>query len=61
MEYSSIAFTQFVSPTLIFIQGLMLFEEPMRPAQGASFLLIWIAVAVFCWDIFSRRKTRAMA
>jgi chloramphenicol-sensitive protein RarD len=61
MEYSSIAFTQFVSPTLIFIQGLLLFEEPMRPAQAASFLLIWIAVAVFCWDILSRKKTRAKA
>lgn len=61
MEYSSIAFTQFLSPSLIFIQGLLLYKEPMRPAQAASFLLIWIAVAVFCWDILARRKTQAAA
>lgn len=59
MEYSTIAFTQFLSPSLIFIQGLLLYNEPLRPAQMASFVLIWTAIGVFCWDILARKKARA--
>jgi EamA domain-containing membrane protein RarD len=28
----------------------LLFHEPLQSAQLASFLLIWLALAVFSWD-----------
>lgn len=55
MEYSTIAFTQFVSPSLIFIEGLLLYHEPLNVPQMASFILIWGAIGVFCWDLWRRR------
>lgn len=56
MDYSLLGFVQFIAPTLVFLQGLLLFHEPLRPVQLASFVLIWIALAVFSWDLWQRRK-----
>jgi chloramphenicol-sensitive protein RarD len=55
MSYSLLGFVQFLAPTLVFFEGLWLFNEPLRPIQLASFALIWSALAVFCWDIWARR------
>ncbi len=61
LPYSSIAFIQFLSPSLIFVQGLLLYREPLHPAQISSFTLIWIAIALFCWDILARRQKADLA
>ena len=56
MDYSLLGFVQFIAPTLVFLQGLLLFHEPLQPVQLASFVLIWIALGVFSWDLWRRRK-----
>ena len=56
MNYSALGFVQFLAPTIVFLLGLFVFHEPLRPVQLASFVLIWCAIAVFCWDLLSRRK-----
>lgn len=61
MEYSSLAFIQFVAPTLTFIIGLTVFDEPLLPAQLVCFLFIWTGIAVFCWDVLRRRRRPASA
>lgn len=61
LPYSSIAFIQFLSPSLIFVQGLLLYREPLHPAQISSFTLIWVAIALFCWDILARRQKADLA
>lgn len=58
MDYSSLGFVQFMSPTLVFIFGVLVFHEPLRPIQLASFACIWIAIAVFVYDLFARRAAR---
>lgn len=55
MNYSILGFVQFLAPTLVFFQGLLLFHEPLQSAQLASFVLIWAALAVFSWDMWRRR------
>lgn len=59
MDYSLLGFVQFVAPTIVFILGLTLFSEPLKPAQLASFIAIWCAIAVFCWDLWARRRSEA--
>jgi chloramphenicol-sensitive protein RarD len=59
MDYSTLGFIQYVAPTIVFILGLTVFEQPLAPAKLASFVLIWIAVAVFSWDLWTRRKSAA--
>lgn len=55
MDYSALGFVQFLSPTLVFFLGLFVFHEPLRPVQLVSFLMIWSAIALFCWDLWRRR------
>ena len=57
MDLSTLGFVQFLAPTIGFVLGLTVFDEPLRPIQLASFVLIWIAIAVFSWDLLQRRRT----
>lgn len=56
MDYSALGFVQFLAPTLQFLIGLFVFGEPLKPLQLACFMLIWLAIAVFCWDLLARRR-----
>jgi len=55
MSYSALGFVQFFSPSLAFLQGLFVFHEQLHTAQLISFIAIWLAIALFCWDLWSRR------
>jgi chloramphenicol-sensitive protein RarD len=57
MDYSALGFVQFLSPTIVFVLGLSVFGEPLRPVQLASFILIWLAIALFVADLLRRRST----
>ena len=57
MPYSTLGFIQFLAPSIVFVLGLTVFEEPLRPAQAACFGFIWAAAAVFGWDMW--RHSRA--
>lgn len=59
MDYSTLGFVQFLTPTIVFIAGLTVYAEPLHPAQFASFIAIWSAIAVFCWDLWNRRSKAA--
>lgn len=56
MPYTVVGFLQFLSPTVVFLLGLTVFGEPLRPAQLGCYLLIWAAAALFVWDLLARRK-----
>lgn len=55
MDYSTLGFVQYLTPTMVFVLGLTVFGEPLQPIQLGSFVLIWCAVAMFSWDLLSRR------
>jgi chloramphenicol-sensitive protein RarD len=62
LPYTLVGFVQFSSPTIVFLIGLLVFGERLNPAQLACYVMIWLAVAIFVWDLFhSRRKARAAA
>jgi chloramphenicol-sensitive protein RarD len=60
MPYSVLGFLQFLSPTVVFLMGLLVFDEPLRPAQLACFVAIWAAAGVFIWDLLRRRRAPAL-
>lgn len=41
---------QYIAPSLQFLSGVFLFGEPMSTGRWVSFLLIWVALALFVWD-----------
>lgn len=55
MPYTVLGFLQFISPTIVFLIGLLVFDENLRPAQLACFIAIWAAAALFVWDLLQRR------
>lgn len=57
MPYSTLGFIQFLAPSIVFVLGLTVFEEPLKPAQVACFACIWAAAAIFGWDMW--RQSRA--
>jgi len=61
MNYSTLGFIQYLSPTIVFLLGLFVFHEPLRPVQFLCFLLIWTAAAVFVWDLLARRRALGQA
>lgn len=56
MDYSTLGFIQYLSPTIVFFLGLFVFHQPLAPAKLASFVLIWVAVGVFVWDLLAKRR-----
>ena len=56
MEYSTLGFIQYFSPTMVFLTGIFYFHEALQPAQLACFMLIWLAIAVYSWDMLARRR-----
>ncbi|MBS0480606.1 MAG: EamA family transporter RarD [Proteobacteria bacterium] len=57
MDYSTLGMVQFIAPTMVFVMGLTLFHEPLRPVQLACFMAIWVAIAVFVWDLLAQGST----
>lgn len=58
LPYSTMGMIQFLSPSMVFIVGLLFFGKPLGTAQLASFALIWSAIALFIADLLARtRKT----
>lgn len=61
MDYSTLGFTQFLAPTIVFILGLTVFGEELHLAQLVCFALIWSAIALFSWDLLKRRERSLLA
>jgi chloramphenicol-sensitive protein RarD len=57
MPYTVIGFLQFSSPTIVFLLGLFVFGEELRPAQLACFVMIWAAAGLFVWDLLRGRRS----
>lgn len=58
MPLSTLGFIQFIGPTIQFMLGVFVYDEPFTRAHAICFALIWSAVAVFCVDSV-RRSRRA--
>ena len=56
LPYTTMGFLQFSSPTIVFLLGLTVFGEPLKPAQLACYVMIWAAAGLFVWDMLRGRK-----
>jgi chloramphenicol-sensitive protein RarD len=58
---SGLGLLQYLTPTLQLGCGVLIYHEPMPPAQLAGFALVWAALVVFTWDGIrnARRLSRA--
>ncbi|GAA4774480.1 EamA family transporter RarD [Novosphingobium ginsenosidimutans] len=56
LAYSTMGMIQFLSPSMVFLVGLLFFGKPLGTAQLASFALIWAAIALFVIDLLARTR-----
>ncbi len=50
MSYASLGFLQYLAPTLVLLQAVLLFGEPLQGPQLLAFACIWLGLAVFSLD-----------
>ncbi len=56
LAYSTMGMIQFLSPSMVFLVGLLFFNKPLGTAQLASFALIWAAIGLFVIDLLARTR-----
>jgi chloramphenicol-sensitive protein RarD len=56
LDLTTLGFAQFLSPTMGFLLGHFVYGEPLNQASMACFVLIWIALALFCWDMLQKAR-----
>jgi chloramphenicol-sensitive protein RarD len=52
---------QYVAPILQLFCGVVIYHEPMPPAQLIGFGLVWLALVIFTWDALSGARRTALA
>ncbi len=62
LRLTTVGFLQYLSPSCTFFLGVFAYHEPFRREQMVTFVLIWIALAIFTADAVSRwRSSKASA
>ncbi|MER8870911.1 EamA family transporter RarD [Mesorhizobium sp. M0814] len=58
LRLSTIGIMQYIAPTIVFLIAVLIFGEPFGSVQAIAFGLIWAALAMYSWSMFSSaRKT----
>lgn len=56
---SYIGFMQYLTPTLQFLLGLLVFQEPMPAARWAGFAMVWFALSILSFDAIRQLRNRS--
>ncbi len=61
LPLSTMGFLQYVGPTLQFLVALVAFREPLDRVKLTSFILCWIAIAIYVADSVFSHQPQAVA
>ena len=61
LDFSTLGFIQYISPTLVFLISVFILHEPLRPLQLGCFALIWAGVGLYVWDLAAQHRARGRA
>jgi chloramphenicol-sensitive protein RarD len=50
LRLSTVGLLQYIAPSMIFVEAVWLFGEPLSPWRLAAFALIWTALALYTFD-----------
>ena len=59
LRLSTIGIMQYIAPTMIFVIAVFIFREPFTSERAVAFALIWAALAIYSWSMFSSRTPNA--
>jgi chloramphenicol-sensitive protein RarD len=55
LRFSTIGIMQYIAPTMVFLIAVFVFHEPLGFWKMVAFALIWTALALYSWSMFSTR------
>lgn len=55
LPLSVIGFFQYLSPSMLFVLAIFVYDEAFDPFKLITFIFIWSALAIFSWDSLRRR------
>lgn len=50
LPYATIAFLQYITPTVLLLLAVLMFDEPFDSRSWLYFGFIWAALAIYSWD-----------
>lgn len=60
LTLTTLGLMQFIAPTVQFLLGVVVYDEPFVPAQGLTFVLIWVGLAVFMGEALWRERSKTI-
>ncbi|MCK7548881.1 EamA family transporter RarD [Marinobacter koreensis] len=57
LRLATVGFLMYINPTLQFLIAKFVFDEPLSPAKLMSFVMIWIALAIYSWSAWQERTS----
>ncbi|AVX03937.1 EamA family transporter RarD [Maritalea myrionectae] len=61
LRMTTIGIFQYIAPSMHFVFAVWLLGEPLNAARMFSFVLIWISLAIFTYDSFTRQRQASRA
>jgi chloramphenicol-sensitive protein RarD len=59
LKLSTLGIMQYIAPTMVFLIAVFVFGEPFGGMRALAFALIWVALAIYSWSMFSPRARNA--
>lgn len=57
LRFSTIGIMQYIGPSIVLLIAVFVFGEPFGGVRAIAFGLIWAALVIYTWSMFSERKT----
>ncbi|GED22547.1 EamA family transporter RarD [Halomonas halmophila] len=55
LRLATLGFLMYLNPSIQFLIALLVFNEPLTPAQLSTFMLIWCGLALYSWTAWQNR------
>lgn len=58
LRLSTLGIMQYTAPTIVFLVAVFIFQEPFGTIDAVAFGLIWAALGIYSWSMFSTSRQR---
>ena len=58
LKLSTIGMMQYIAPTMIFLTAVFVFDEPFGRGRMIAFPMIWLALAIYTWELVRIARLR---
>ena len=61
LKLATLGIVQYITPTMQFLLGVFVFHEHFAHERGITFVLIWVALAIYTLDALRQHRMRPSA